>query len=45
VDFSVYDLLDDSSLAPSPSIYGEFDLVLVSNRTLLLPALKSAGAS
>jgi chemotaxis methyl-accepting protein methylase len=31
VDFSVYDLLDDSSLAPSPSIYGEFDLVLCSN--------------
>lgn len=31
VDFSVYDLLDDSSASPPTSIYGGFDLVLCCN--------------
>ncbi|MCX6873409.1 MAG: protein-glutamate O-methyltransferase CheR [Verrucomicrobia bacterium] len=31
VDFTVYDLLDESTACPSASIYGDFDIVLCSN--------------
>lgn len=31
IDFSVYDVLDEQSSSPPPSIYGDFDLVICSN--------------
>jgi chemotaxis protein methyltransferase CheR len=31
IDFSVYNLLDEHSASPPPSIYGDFDLVVCSN--------------
>jgi chemotaxis methyl-accepting protein methylase len=31
VDFSIYDLLDEQSLSPDASIYGDFDLILCCN--------------
>lgn len=31
VDFSIYDLLDESTSSPPASIFGDFDLVLLSN--------------
>lgn len=31
IDFSVYDLLDEFSVSPPPSIYGDFDLVFCGN--------------
>lgn len=31
IDFSSYDLLDAKSICPPPSIYGEFDIIILSN--------------